>query len=92
MSVYLKELTKAVQFLSKQIPVSETISHPGGGNPKEISVIPGDYVYIKVHKKKWKDPKFEGPFEVIFSTPTAVKVQGRSVWYHWSQCKLKSKD
>lgn len=93
MSIYLKELTKVVLFISKQIPISEDTSHPDGDQSKEVpSVIPRDYVNIKVHRRNWKDPKFEGPFEVTFATPTAVKIRGRSVWYLLSQCKLKAKD
>ena len=52
---------------------------------------PGTQVLIKV----WKDgspkaqlqPTWKGPYPVIFSTPTAVKVPGRDSWIHYSQVK-----
>ena len=58
-------------------------------DPKESPLYaPGTQVLIKV----WKDgsPKaplqatWKGPYPVIFSTPTAVKVPGRDSWIHYS--------
>ena len=52
---------------------------------------PGTQVLIKV----WKDgspkaqlqPTWKGPYLVILSTPTAVKVPGYDTWIHYSQVK-----
>ena len=52
---------------------------------------PGTQVLIKV----WKDgsskaqlqPTWKGPYPVIFSTPTAVKVPGHDSWIHFSRVK-----
>ncbi|KAK3521391.1 hypothetical protein QTP70_004130 [Hemibagrus guttatus] len=42
-------------------------------------VEPGDYVYIRVFKHKhWKEPRREGPFKVVLTTPTAVKVEDKA--------------
>ncbi|XP_046694299.1 uncharacterized protein LOC124378612 [Silurus meridionalis] len=50
-------------------------------------VQPGDYVYIKVFKRKhWSEPRREGPFKVVLATPTAVKVEGKEYWYHLNHC------
>ena len=52
---------------------------------------PGTQVLIKV----WKDgspkaqlqPTWKGPYPVILSTPTAIKVQGHDIWIHYSWVK-----
>ena len=56
---------------------------------------PGAQVQIKV----WKDgsqkaqlqPTWKGPYPVILSTPTAVKVPGHDPWIHYSGVKLWKK-
>lgn len=58
--------------------------------PQEKPVRPGDHVFIKVLKRKaWNSPRWEGPFRVTLSTPTAVKVEGRATWIHLSHCKQR---
>ena len=60
--------------------------------PKESPLyVPGTQVLIKV----WKDgspkaqlqPTWKGPYPVILSTPTAVKVPGHDSWIHYSWVK-----
>ena len=57
--------------------------------------VPGTQVLIKV----WKhgsptvqlQPTWKGPYPIILSNPTAVKVPGHDSWIHYSQVKALSK-
>jgi len=43
---------------------------------------------IKVYKRKNSlHPRFEGPYQVLLVTNTAVKVKERPTWTHASHCK-----
>ncbi|KAI1887946.1 hypothetical protein AGOR_G00179980 [Albula goreensis] len=45
--------------------------------PEDLQkVTPGDWVYVKVFKRQWNEPRREGPYKVVLTTPIAVKVQG----------------
>ena len=51
----------------------------------------GDWVFMKMIKRKaWNKPTWEGPFQILITTSTAVKVKGRDTWIHKSHCKRYS--
>nr|KAF6355353.1 hypothetical protein mMyoMyo1_011515 [Myotis myotis] len=57
-------------------------------NPNSPPVCaPGDLVWVKRHDPGTLEPRWEGPFQVILSTPTAVKVGGKKCWIHRTQIK-----
>ncbi|XP_039901215.1 uncharacterized protein LOC120742153 [Simochromis diagramma] len=44
-------------------------------------------VWLRVIKRKWKEPRWIGPYEVSARTATAVQLKGKGdTWYHWTQC------
>jgi len=49
-------------------------------------VEPGDLVYLRVFRRRWNEPRREGPYKVIRAMPTAIQVEGSTTWYHLNNC------
>ncbi len=37
---------------------------------------------MRVFRRRWNEPRREGPYTVVRATPTAVQVEGSTTWYH----------
>ncbi|XP_036974009.1 uncharacterized protein LOC119030483 isoform X2 [Acanthopagrus latus] len=49
---------------------------------------PGDWVVIRdLRRKNWRARRWNGPFQVLLTTETAVKITERATWVHASHCK-----
>ena len=48
----------------------------------------GDMVYIRnFNRKSIVDPKWTGPYEILLTTPTSLKVKNRDPWFHMMRLK-----
>ncbi|KAL3980263.1 magnesium transporter [Sarotherodon galilaeus] len=76
---YFNELKALVSSFTKQVTCEK---------PREKGEVPdAKAVWLKVIKRKWKEPRWTGPYEVTARMATAVQLRGKGdTWFHWTQC------
>nr|KAF6450448.1 hypothetical protein HJG59_008342 [Molossus molossus] len=84
---YLPYLSLLCSLLREH--ANRTLPKPGPDLGSELSqpISPGDWVLIKTLSPRPLHPKWEGPYTVVLTTPSAVKVLGISAWIHLSGIK-----
>ena len=80
---YMKALT-SLTVLSEQVARARTL----GEEEPRSSVKVGDWVRVKVHKRKWTEPRWLGPYEVREVTSHSVQVKGKAgaAWHRLTHC------
>ncbi|KAG8003764.1 hypothetical protein GBF38_007733 [Nibea albiflora] len=77
---YFRELQALVAGFSKQVATTKE-----GG---DVQTTPeSEWVLLRVVKRKWSEPRWTGPYQVVERTTHAVRLKGKGdTWFHWSQC------
>ncbi|XP_039742869.1 uncharacterized protein LOC120621528 [Pteropus medius] len=82
----LKSL-QALQQTQNQVKGLIKATRPTPGTSQPHPHHPGDWVWIKKIQPASLEPRWDGPFPVILTTPTAVKVAGKRHWIHHTRLK-----
>lgn len=86
---FLKSL-QALQEIRSEVRAFQQARHQRLEQRKEEKpeqLEPGQWVWILNHRKGNLEPRWTGPYQVLLSTPSAVRVAEKPYWVHLSHIK-----
>ncbi|XP_052631288.1 uncharacterized protein LOC128136155 [Harpia harpyja] len=87
MTSYMVALGKQLNKIRKHV-----VGTRGRGLDGPVhNIQPGDYVYIKSLTEKTLEPQWEGPFQVLLTSFTAIRIKEQNAWIHHTRVKKAPK-
>ncbi|XP_052631249.1 uncharacterized protein LOC128136129 [Harpia harpyja] len=87
MTSYMVALGKQLNKIRKHV-----VGTQGRGLDGPVhNIQPGDYVYIKSLTEKTLEPQWEGPFQALLTSFTAIRIKEQSAWIHHTRVKKAPK-
>ena len=80
---YCIQFSETLQETSNQV-IEAWAEPPEGGH----SLVPDQWIMIHKPQRLALEAKYEGPYQILLVTPSAVRVAKKSKWIHASHCKL----
>ena len=89
----LLEYVQALTLASRALFTQVTTPPPQVTQPALLT-LPGDCLYVKVHKRKALEPRWTGPYKVLLATPFSVSLLGKygAEWHHLTHLTRKAEN
>ncbi|KAF0883722.1 POL1 protein, partial [Crocuta crocuta] len=78
---------QAIQRSHEHVLTKLRALYESGPPPEPHQYWPGNWVYVKRHRQETLEPRWKGPYIILLTTPTTLKVDGIAAWIHYTHVR-----